>query len=177
MVGLPRHDRPQLGGDVGVVVEAEHGVGLGQRLGEVLAVALGQAADRDDGLGAATVACGGLQVGSLEQGVDGVLLGGLDEAAGVDHHRVGVLGVLDEDEATRLEPSGKLLGVDLVAGTAQGHDSDLQRNDRAGVGWHLCGGHRIVSMPVQGPQDPHRRSGEATHPRESQPGSAASACS
>ena len=40
----------QPGGDVGVVVEAEHRVGLGQRLGEVLAVALGQAADGHDGL-------------------------------------------------------------------------------------------------------------------------------
>ena len=39
-----------LAGDVGVVVEAEHGVGLGQRLGQVLAVALGQAADGDHGL-------------------------------------------------------------------------------------------------------------------------------
>ena len=38
-------------GDVGVVVEAEHAVGLGQRLGELLAVPLGHAADGDDGLG------------------------------------------------------------------------------------------------------------------------------
>ena len=34
--------------DVGVVVEAEHGVGLGQLVGELVAVALGQAADGDD---------------------------------------------------------------------------------------------------------------------------------
>ena len=42
-------------GDVGVVVEAEDRVGLGQRLGEVLAVPLGQAAHGDDGLRAAAV--------------------------------------------------------------------------------------------------------------------------
>ena len=36
-----------------VGVEAEHRVGLGQLGGELLAVALGEAADGDDGLGAA----------------------------------------------------------------------------------------------------------------------------
>ena len=53
-------------GQVGVGVEAEHGVGLGQLVGELLAVPLGQAADRDD-LGAG--------VGGGQQGVDRVLLG------------------------------------------------------------------------------------------------------
>ena len=48
---LPRHDGPQPGGDVGVVVEAEHGVRLGQRVGQLGAVPLGDAADGDDGLG------------------------------------------------------------------------------------------------------------------------------
>ena len=86
VVRLAGHDRAQPRGDVGVVVEAEHRVGLGQRLGEVLAVALGQAADRHDGLGAAVL----LEVGGLEQRVDGVLLGRLDEAAGVDDDGVGV---------------------------------------------------------------------------------------
>ena len=50
LVGLTGDDRAQPGGDVGVVVEAEDRVGLGQRVGEVLAVPLGQAADGDDGL-------------------------------------------------------------------------------------------------------------------------------
>ena len=49
-VRLAGQDVVEPGGDVGVVVEAEHGVGLGQRLGELLAVPLGQAADRDDRL-------------------------------------------------------------------------------------------------------------------------------
>ena len=150
VVGLPRDDRAQLGRDVGVVVEAEHCVRLGQRLGEVLAVALGQAADGDDRLGPAPVPGGRLQVGRLEQGVDGVLLGRLDEAAGVDHDGVGVLGVLDQDEPAGLEAPGELLGVDLVAGTAQGHDRHLQRGGRLdGRGRDLSGGHRTVSMPVR----------------------------
>ncbi|CAM5722937.1 hypothetical protein SMICM304S_07554 [Streptomyces microflavus] len=42
-------------GDVGVVVESEDTVRLRQGLGEVLAVALGHAADGDDGLGAAVL--------------------------------------------------------------------------------------------------------------------------
>ena len=52
---LPGEDRLQPLGDVGVVVEAEHRVGLGQRLGELVAVALGQAADRDHRLVAAAL--------------------------------------------------------------------------------------------------------------------------
>ena len=122
MVGLPRHDRAQPRGDVGVVVEAEDRVGLGQRLGEVLAVALGQAADGHHGLRPAVL----LEVGGLEQRVDRVLLGGLDEAAGVDQDGVGVLRVGDEHEAVGLEPAGELLGVDLVAGTAQGHHRHVE---------------------------------------------------
>ena len=117
---LAGEDRAQAGRDVGVVVEAEDGVGLGQRLGEVLAVALGQAAHGDDGAGAAVL----LEVGGGEQGVDGVLLGRLDEAAGVDHDRLGVLGVVDEAEAVGGEPSGQLLGVDVVAGAPEGHQGD-----------------------------------------------------
>ena len=45
-VGAPIEDGLQPLGHVGVVVEAEHGVGLRQRLGQLVAVALGQAADR-----------------------------------------------------------------------------------------------------------------------------------
>ena len=117
---LAGEDAAQPGGDVGVVVEAEHRVGLGQARGQVGAVPLGQAAHRDDRLGAAGV----LEVGGLEQRVDGVLLGRLDEPAGVDHHGVGVGRVVDEAEPARRQPPGQLLGVDLVAGAAQGHEGD-----------------------------------------------------
>ncbi len=120
VVLLTRQDRPQLGSDVRVVVEAEHRVGLGQRLGEVLAVALGQAAHRHDRLRGPV----GLEVGGLQQRVDGVLLGRLDEAAGVHHHGVGVLGLVDQPEPPGLEAPGELLGVDLVAGAAERHQSD-----------------------------------------------------
>ncbi len=135
-------------GDVGVVVEAEDGVGLGQRLGEVLAVALGQAADGDDGLGLAALVGRGLQVRGLQQGVDRVLLGRLDEAAGVDHDRVGVGRVVDEQEAVGGEPAGQLLGVDLVAGAAQGQHRDRQLGRRARSGsWWSAG---VVLVVIAG---------------------------
>ncbi len=123
---LAGDDRAQAGGDVGVVVEAQHGVGLGQRLREVLAVALGHAADRDHGLDLATLLSPDLEVGGGQESVDGVLLGGLDEAAGVDHHGVGLSGVLDQAEAVGGEPPGELLGVDVVAGAAQGQQGDRE---------------------------------------------------
>ena len=120
MVGLPRDDRAEPVGDVGVVVEAEHGIGLRQRLRQVLAVALGEAAHGHDGLGAA----GLLEVGRLEEGVDRVLLRGLHEATRVDHDGVGILRVADQAEAAGLEPTRELFGVDLVAGAAEGHHRD-----------------------------------------------------
>ena len=129
-MGLAGQDAPEPRGDVGVVVEAEHRIGLGQAGGEVGAVPLGQAAHRDDRLGAA----GLLEVGRLEQRVDGVLLGLLDEPAGVDDHGVRVGRVVDEREPARRQPPGELLGVDLVAGAAQGHQGDGR-------------GHRASSMP------------------------------
>ena len=67
-------------GEVGVGVEAEDSVGLGERGGQFVAVALGHAADGHH-LGAG--------VGRGEQGVDRVLLGAGDERAGVDDHDVG----------------------------------------------------------------------------------------
>ena len=128
-MGLAGHDAAQPRGDVGVVVEAQDGVGLRQRLGQVLAVALGEAAHRDDRLRAA----GLLEVGGRQQGVDGVLLGRLDEAAGVDHDGVGVVRVVDQLEAAGVQPAGELLGVDLVAGAAQGHQGDGHGGGGAGV--------------------------------------------
>ena len=103
------------GGDVGVVVEAEHGLRLGQALGELLAVPLGHAAGGDH-LGAG--------VGGGQQRLDRVLLGLLDEAAGVDEDHVGAVGVGADLPAAGVEPGGQLLRVDLVTGTAEGEQGD-----------------------------------------------------
>lgn len=107
-------------GDVGVVVEAEHPVGLGEGLGQLLAVPLGHAADRDHGLGSAL----GLEVVGLQEGIDGVLLGGFDEAAGVDDGDIGGFGVLDELPAVRLQAACELLRIHLVTGASESDESD-----------------------------------------------------
>ena len=119
----------EVAGHVDVGVEPEHRVGLGQLGGELLAVPLGQAADGHDGLGAAAV----LEVGGLEQRVDRVLLGLLDEAAGVDHGDVGLGRVVDQQPPLGGEPAGQLLGVDLVAGAAEGHEGDAAGSTARGV--------------------------------------------
>ena len=126
-----REDRLQVRAHVAVGVEAEHGVGLGQLVGELLAVALGEAADGDDLLRAAAVA---LEVGGLEQRVDGVLLGLLDEAARVDDGDVGLGRVVDETPALREQPTGQLLGVDLVARAPEGDECDALVGARVGRG-------------------------------------------
>ena len=130
--GRPGRDIVEPRGDVGVGVEAEHGIGLGQRLRQLLAVALGQAADRHDPLAG---------VRRSEQGVDRVLLRRVDEPAGVHHHDVRGVRVGGERPARRIEPAGQLLGVHLVAGAAQcdqgntaggvGHDSRLPATPRS----------------------------------------------
>ncbi len=107
-------------GDVGVVVEPEDAVRFRQGLGEVLAVALGHAADGDDGLGAAVV----LEIVGFEQGVDGVLLGGFDEPTGVDDCDIRVGGILDEVPAVRCQAACKLLRVHLVTGAAKSDKGD-----------------------------------------------------
>lgn len=117
---LAVHDRVELARDIGIVVETQHRIGLGELGGELLAITLRHAADRDDRLGPALV----LEVSSSHQRVDRVHLGGLDEAAGVDHHRICVLGLVDQPETTGLETSGELFGVDLVARAAEGDQVD-----------------------------------------------------
>ena len=86
------------GGDVGVVVEAEH-LGFGELVGELGAVALGQAPHGGD-LGA------GVRGG--EQLVDGLLLGRLDEAARVDEDDVRVLPLAPQRPAARRQAGGEL---------------------------------------------------------------------
>ena len=103
----------QPGPDVAVVVEAEH-LCLGQLSGEHAAVPLGQA-PRGHHLRAAP--------GGVEQLAHRLLLGRLDEPAGVheDHARLIAAG---EGPPRGLQPGGELLGVHLITGAAQGHEAD-----------------------------------------------------
>src|SRR5690606_35784112 len=103
------------GGDVRVVVEAEHRGRLRQAVGQLTAVPLGQAAGGDHLRTA---------VGGGQQRVDRLLLGALDEPAGVDEHHVGAPAVGGHLPAVTGQPPGQFLGVDLVAGTAEREDGD-----------------------------------------------------
>ena len=116
---LAGQHRIEPAGDVAVVVEAED-LRLGQRLGEVGAVAFRQAARGHDLRAARSGA---------EQLVDRLLLGRLDEAAGVDQDHVGFAapgGVgagVEHGPARGLEAGGELLRVDLIARAAQRHQA------------------------------------------------------
>ena len=61
---------------------------------------------------------GGLVAGHFEDGVDGFLLGGVDEAAGVDDEDFGLFGVGGEARAGAVEQAHHDLGVDEVFGAA-----------------------------------------------------------
>jgi hypothetical protein len=114
---LPGKDRRKVTGEVGIRIESEHGVGLGQFSRKFPAVPLGQAANGDHGLGTP----GLLERSRLEQGVDGVLLGRLDEPAGVDQCDIGVCGIGNEAPSGGREAPSEFLRVDLVARAPEGH--------------------------------------------------------
>ena len=103
-----------------------------------------------------------LEVGGLEQRVDGVLLGRLDEAAGVDQHRVGGRRVVDQPEPVRRQPAGELLGVHLVARAAERHEGDGQRLahpvESPTCWWstRISEPHRVRGLPVDVRRDRRR---------------------
>jgi hypothetical protein len=123
------------GVDARIGIEAQDRVGLRQRIGQLVAVALGQATDRNHLLAA---------VGRRQQGVDRVLLRRVDEATGVDHHDVGAVG-LGQLPAASSQGAGEFLGINLVAGTAEGEDGDavgLHSGERLGHIVQATRGHR-----------------------------------
>jgi hypothetical protein len=110
------------GTELRVVVEAEDGVGFGQRRGEVSAVPLRQAAHGDDFRRG---------VRRCQHGVDRVLLRALDETAGVDHHGIGRFAAGNEGPPVRGQSPGQLLGVHVVARAAEGDQRDSVGRSRA----------------------------------------------
>jgi hypothetical protein len=101
---------------------ADDGVDFGDVAADLVAVALDEAAGDDEALGAAAV--GDFVLHHLEDGVDGLLLGGVDEAAGVDDEDVGVLGARGELGAAAMEQAHHDLGVDEVLGAAERDEAD-----------------------------------------------------
>ena len=102
---------------------ADYCVYFGDVLLDLVAVALDEAAGDDDALGFSAVLL--LVLDHLEDGVDGLLLGGVDEAAGVDDDDLGVFGAGGEFGAVVMEQAHHDLGVDEVFGAAEGDEADL----------------------------------------------------
>jgi len=105
------------------LARAEEQVHLGERVRELALVTLDHAADRDHRLRPARL----LQAPGFDDGVDALLLRGVDEAAGVHEDDVGVLGPVSGLGA----PVGELreipLGVDRILVTPEGDDGNLHR--------------------------------------------------
>ena len=70
----------------------------------------------------------------LEDGVDGLLLGGVDEGAGVDDEDFGVFGVGGEARAGAVEQAHHDLGVDEVFGAAERNKAHGRGRGRGGFG-------------------------------------------
>ena len=119
-------------GDVLELAGADERVDLGQLLGELGAVALGQAA-RDDQRPERPAL---LLVRQLEDGVDRLLARARDEGAGVHDRDVRVRQILGDRAARERELPEHDLGVDLVLGAAERPEEDA---GRGGGGRHRRG--------------------------------------
>ena len=131
------------GGDAADEVDADEAVDFREAGDEVAGVALGEAAGDEEFLVGGD---GALLPGAAggDDGVDGFLLGGVDEGAGVDDEEVGLLGggagVAGGEEVAKHD-----FGVDEVFGAAEGDDCDVgHAGVGTGVAWcgrrGLCGG-------------------------------------
>jgi len=89
-------------------------VDLGNAFADLVAVPFDEAAGNDELLRVAL----GFEAGHLEDGVDGFLLGGVDERAGVDDDNFGVFGLGGQARAAAIEEAHHDLGVDQVFGAA-----------------------------------------------------------
>ena len=104
--------------DLAVAAGAHDAVHLRQLLQDLLLVALGQAAGDQDLAHPAL----GLLLAHGQNVVNGLALGGVDEAAGVDDHQLHVLRLRAELPARLGHQVHHLLAVHLVLGAAQGDE-------------------------------------------------------
>ena len=111
------HDGLHCGDDVGVAAGTQHAVHLGHLLHELILVALGQAARHQQLAQSALV----LQLGQLQDVVNGLALGRVDKAAGVEDGHIGPLGVGDHLVARIPAQSHHLLGIHQILGAAKGN--------------------------------------------------------
>ena len=97
---------------------AYYGVYFGDVFLDLVAVTFDEAAGYDNTACLAAVLL--FVLNHLEDGVDGLLLGGVDEAAGVDDDDLGVFGARSEFGSVVMEKAHHDLGVDEVFGAAEG---------------------------------------------------------
>ena len=122
------------GADVPVAAGAQDAVHLRQLVQNVLLVPLGHATGDQDLLYLA----GPLQLRHLQNVVDGLLAGGLQEAAGVHHHHVGPLRLGLDGMAGGLDRGHHLLAVHLILGAAQGDKGNVIWHDRVLQSMDCC---------------------------------------
>ena len=110
--------------DVLAVADADDGVRLGELGGGLLAVALGETSRQDELLDASLL----LELADLEDGLDGLLLRGLDEAAGVDDGNVRITELRHQLIAVAAQLLEHTLGIHQVLLASKGHDAYFDRH-------------------------------------------------
>ena len=93
---------------------ADHGIDFGNALADLVAVALDEASGDDQFLRRA----GGFEARHFEDGVDRLLLGGVDEAAGVDDKDLRLFGARGQARTSAVQQPHHHFGVDQVFGAA-----------------------------------------------------------
>ena len=115
---LPGHQLAQGGDDVAVAAGSHHAVDLRELVDDLLLIALGETS-RDEDLAEPAVR---LELRHRQNGVDGLGLRAVNEAAGVDDHGVGALGLLLQLDPRLAAQGHHLLGVDQILGAAKGNE-------------------------------------------------------
>ncbi len=111
----------ELGHEVMEIGEPEEQVHFGDLGLQFLLIALDQAPHRHDRLDVALL----LELGGPQDRVDRFLLGGVDEAAGVDENHIGVGQVGRDHRAVTDQVSHEPLGIDRRFVAAEGDDAEL----------------------------------------------------
>ena len=127
-------------GEILVVFKAHHHVNLGHLVRELVRVPLRQAPGDDDLLLLSILRLLRLHRGRGEDGVHALVLGVLDEAAGVDDDCVRILVLVDDVETVGEEVAEHDLAVHGVLGASERDHGDLRA---LGVGLGLAPGRRL----------------------------------
>ena len=121
------------GKDVLQFAGADYCIDFGNVLLDLVAVALDEASGNDELLSLAA----GLKTGHLEDGIDRLLFGRIDEGAGVDDQHVGGFGIADDARAGVVEQAHHDFAVDEVLGAAE---ADESHPERGRGGFRFAGG-------------------------------------